>query len=262
MPNYGKDRRLYVGQGTHVVDVASADGPALGGFTLDNEATVQSLPLSGQALTRHYPIRASVGLTFDRILIEGTANVDRLVDFFTQFTAVSRAQLGELVADFAQGGCDGVVWFRDLFRNSVSVAHPFDDLASVNGAIGSEEPWPGTVGALATLSDSALVPATAAERTYSPVDGQGGFVLLTDTREGSAALALETKRGAAAWTAESAADAALASTVSTAKSAVSLDAIIPNLAAGDRVRVRFPTGTAAGNSWTGRLAFCAPISLD
>ena len=87
------------------------------------------------------------------------------------------------------------------------------------------------------------------------------LTLSTTARAGDSALQLETKRGSAAWTRNQRADTVLAHDVSTAGSVVSLDAVVQDLTKDDLLRVRYPSGTGAGNSWTGRIAFAAPEDI-
>ena len=256
-PFLGKNLRIRLGEGANVVNFVGGTGAV----TVSNEGTIQSDAFLGNDLLRRFGMTATYGVRFDRQIIRRTQNILRFVEFLARWENRTAADMGEMVLDWILNGVDDVLWLRTLVRGPQAVNHPRQDLASVSGALVAQEIWAGTGGTMETLSDTNLIPDATAQVEWKPVDNMGGLVMLTYARTGTQALQLQTKRGAGAWTANTKADAKLASTVSTVGSAVSLDAIVDDLQADDLVRVRYPTGTTAGNTWSGRVAFCAPESV-
>ena len=260
----GTARRFYIGQGDSVTTLHDPEHGVLGTWTVNHEVQIQQESLSGTEIMQNFAIRSTAGITFDNLIVEGEDNVDRLSTFIAELdSAIDRAALGEFIADLALGKAGTVLWLRNMLSGNATVNTPWNGLANINGSPFSEESWFGLCGAQASLSNTALTPSQAQEAVWNPNGDEGGLALITDTREGDAALQLERKRGNAAWTriTNATIDNQLGADVSTAGSAVSLDAGVAGLQKDDRLRVRFPTGTTAGNAWSGRIAAFSPLRL-
>lgn len=253
MAELGSASKVYIGQGTNVVHLQHPDYPVRGSMTITNTAVLQTLGLAGQDYDQTYGIRASMELSFDRILVEDEANVKRLTDWMAALSDTADDAIGEIVVAF--GG--NALWLRNVFTGSATLALPYDDLASVSGAPGAQMTWPGSLSAVYTINQTNQTPASTGEATFQ---AGGGIVILTDARTGTADLNFQYKRGAAAWTLMSGdAHAESLPTITTPGSAVALDT--SELMKDDRVRVAYSNTVTAGNEWTGRLASCAPIRL-
>lgn len=253
-PFLGNLVRIRLGSGANVVNFVGGTG----GITLNNTGNIQSDAFLGNNLLRRFGMNADYNLQLDRQILAKQQNIERWTDFLLGWKNRTAADMGELVLDFVLWGVSGVVWFRKIVKGPQTLNQPSQDLASISGAIMGEEAWAGDAGTMETLTNTNLIPEDSAAVTWKPVNGMGGLVLLTYDRQGDAALQLHTRRGSGAWTLRNQANANLAADVSTTGSAVSLDAVIPVLQPDDQVRVRFGSGTAAGNVWSGRLAMCAP----
>lgn len=251
IPRYGKNARLWGGQGDTVIDFSKS---IAGGMTLTFSANVREEPIGD--FYRQYPINTTRALTFDRYLLETDGNGERLVDWMADWGVDS---VGELVLE---PGTGRIYWFRDPIRSSVTVTMPYEELTNLSGPLSAKNPWGGVAAEEEELDSGNLIGEANTQITWKPVGGAGGLGLLTSTRTGDATLQLETKRGSAAWTRNTKADAALAADVSTPLSAVSLDLVVPDLQEDDLVRVRLPSATLAGNAWSGRLIAAYPADLD
>ena len=265
MPVLGTARRFYIGQGSTVTTLHDEAHGVLGSWSVGHEVQIQQESLSGTEIVQNFAIRSTSGITFDNLIIEGVDSVDRLAVFMAELdAAVDRAALGEFIADLALGKAGTVLWLRNMLSGNATVANPYNGLANLNGSPFSEQAWFGQCGARASLSNTALTPTQAQEAVWNPNGDEGGLAMITDTREGDAALQLERKRGNAAWTRITNATLTnqLGADVSTAGSAVSLDAGITGLQKDDRLRLRYAAGTTAGNSWSGRIAAFSPLRLQ
>ena len=255
VPRYGKDTKVYCGQGANVARLSDPDMPVMGNINISNSATIQQLMLAGNALSQTYAIRSEIGVNFDRIIMEGVDAVDGLAEWLTH---LSSTKPGENLVVVLGNRC---VWLRGLLRGSVNLSMPFDDLASISGAPGAEEYWGGTVSALSTVDNNSPLPTeTGHAITYQIANGEGGIAVLTDLRAGSTDLLFQSKRGSGAWTPmDREAHGISVPSVTNSGSAVELD--VSDLRAGDQVRVTYNNAVTQGNRWTGRLAACTPVDL-
>ena len=253
----GHQARIRLGEGANVVNFEGGSGA----FTINGAGNVASDAFLGNSIIRHFGINSTYTLTMDRILIRRTQNLFRFSEFMANWANHTAADMGEFVVDWVLWGTANILWIRNIVKGPRTVNHPSQELAYISGTILGEEAWAGTCGAMETLSRTKLIPTSTSPVVWRMAQNQAGLVLLTYQREGASALQLQHRRGAGAWTTLSGADAKLAADVSTAGSACSLDAVAKELEEGDLLRVRYPSGTAAGNTWTGRLGVCQPDSV-
>ena len=253
----GHQARIRLGEGANVVNFEGGSGA----FTVNGAGNVASDAFLGNSIIRHFGVNSTYTLTMDRILIRRTQNIFRFNEFMANWANHTAADMGEFVVDWVLWGTANILWLRKIVKGPRTVNHPSQELAYISGTILGEEAWAGTCGAMETLTNSNRTQTDNGAVDFKPVQNQGGLVLLTYQREGTQALQLQTKRGAGAWAVNTKADAKLAAAVSTAGSACSLDLVVPDLEDGDQVRIRYPSGTAAGNQWSGRLGFCAPDTV-
>ena len=259
---HGKRKRLYSGSGSTAVQWHSPTSPVLGDVNIEQIATLKPETLSGPDLVFTFGIKADLRVNLDRVLIEDAGNVRRFTDWWARLSATTNADIGQFVMTWG----NNVVWCRGMLRGSTAVSLPHDDLASISGPLRAEETWAGDAGDEVTLDQDNKTPPRAAEVVWAPVDGEGGLVLLTEEREGVIDLELQRKRGSAAWVDIADADSVLLPTNATPGSAVSLDSAIAAVSGGlqkdDRLRVQYDSSSPTQYKWRGRLAMCAPLSLD
>lgn len=262
-PAYGMHVRLWADQGANAIDFSEA----LGSFTIQHE-TVVSGPHAMADRThaqRYYPIPGSDawGLEFGRYLLLGSGNSRRLSNWFQRLNTDTP---GNMLVDLSEATEDGedCLYFRKPVRGSARLALPMNDVADLTGTMRAELAMPGIVGARATLgrvdADSLL--------TLEPEDGfavtakaNSYILLLTEERVGTVDLELQRKRGAGAWT--DVGDGLLPATT-TDNSLVEVHSVAATGSgsqAGDLFRVRFSSGIADGNSWTGKMVSASEDAL-
>ena len=269
-PAYGRDVKLWIGQGATAVDLSEA----LGNFSITHDVAVSGPHglADGKSSQRFYPVPGTDAwrLEFGRFLILDEGNARRIYQWFM---GLGVDEVGNILADFSETteNADECVYWRNPVKGSASLALPVADLADLTGALRSALAVAGTVGARAeigrvdadSLSQAAFPDAAA---ITVPTPASNAFVLaLTEARDGTTDVVLQRKRGAAAWTTLTGSDLTrqLAVAQTTANSVVELLAVAENadVQAGDMLRLTYDPLPGDGERWMGKLAVCAEVEF-
>lgn len=262
-PVYGKDVRLWAGQGATSISFAEA----LGNYTLSHDVSISGphALADGKQGQRVYPVPGTDvwRLDFGRYLVLDEGNARRLYEWFM---GLGVSSVGNLLVDFSgtTAAADECVYFREPVKGSATLALPVADLADLTGAISAALAMPGTVGDEAEIGrvdadslSAAAMPDSAAVTIASTNDY---VVILTDVRAGTTRFRMSYKRGAAAWTNASLTNAVVDACQSNA--VVEALAISDTLLqVGDLLRLEYSPLPADGNRWKGNLVIASEVSF-